>query len=249
MSTLPSVSIFFFESQKDILHYPFFPDLKIGKELQFLYKIGIIKKIKKLKEVEDKHININQNFVEMRMRVFVAIELSEKKKEHFLLVKKNLEKVNEDVKWIKREAMHITLKFLGEVSKDKVEEIKNNLTKTLQGFGSFILKIKGIGFFPNSVKPRIIWIGIEEAEKLKRLCQVVEDICFLSGVEREKRDFVAHLTLGRIRSLKKKDELIQKIKKFDNFSFGKIVVKEVSLMESRLFSHGAKHICLEKTSL
>ncbi len=183
------------------------------------------------------------------MRIFVAIELSEEKKEHFLLVRKSLEKVNEDVRWIRREAMHITLKFLGEVSKDKVEEIKNNLTKTLQGFGSFKIEIKGVGFSPNSVKPRIIWIGIEKTEKLKQLHRIVEDICFMSGIEREKRGFVAHLTLGRIRSLKKKDELIQKIKKLDNFSFGKIVVKEVSLMESRLFSHGAKHICLEKTSL
>ncbi len=183
------------------------------------------------------------------MRIFVAIELSEKKKEDFLLVRKSLEKVDAEVGWVKREAMHITLKFLGEVSKDKVEGIKNNLRKILPGFGPFRIKIKGVGFFPHYVKPRIIWIGIEKAEKLKRLHRIVEDICFISGFEKEKRDFVAHLTLGRIRSLKKKNELIQKIKEFDNFSFGEIVVKEVSLMESCLFSRGAKYICLEKTSL
>ena len=183
------------------------------------------------------------------MRVFVAIELSEKKKEHFLLVRKSLEKVDAEVRWVKREAIHITLKFLGEVSKDKVEGIKNGLKKTLPGFGSFRIEIKGIGVFPHYGKPRIIWIGIEKAEKLKQLHRVIEDVCFMSGFEKEKRDFVAHITLGRIRSLKKKNELIQKIKELDNFSFGEIIVKDVSLMESCLFSQGAKYICLEKTNL
>ena len=185
----------------------------------------------------------------MKMRIFVAIELSEKKKEHFLSVRKSLEKVDADVSWVKREAMHITLKFLGEVSKGKVEGIKNNLKKVLPGFGPFKVEIKGAGFFPHYVKPRIIWIGIEKTEKLKQLHQVVEDVCFMSGFEKEKRNFVAHLTLGRIRSLKKKNELIQKTEEFDNFSFGGIVVKEVSLMESCLFPYGAKYICLEKMSL
>ncbi|MCK4533190.1 RNA 2',3'-cyclic phosphodiesterase [bacterium] len=183
------------------------------------------------------------------MRIFVAIELSEKKKEHFLSVRKSLEKVDAEVRWVKREAMHISLRFLGEVSKEKVEGVKNNLKKVLSGFGSFKVEIKGAGFFPHYVKPRIIWIGIEKTEKLKQLHQVVEDVCFIYGFEKEKRDFVAHITLGRIRSLKKKNELIQKIEEFNDFSFGEMVVKDVSLMESCLFPRGAKYICLEKMSL
>lgn len=183
------------------------------------------------------------------MRVFVAIELPEEKKEQLVLGRKSLEKVNAEVKWIEKNAIHFTLKFLGEVSGSKVEEIKNNLRHAISGFGPFKINIKGFGVFPHYVNPRIIWVGIHEREKLKQLHQIVEEICFLSGFEKEKRDFIAHLSLGRVRYLKDKNGLIQKIKELNTLSFGEIQIKEISLMESWLYPSGAKYTCLEKINL
>lgn len=182
------------------------------------------------------------------MRIFIAIELPEEKKEQLASIKGELEKIKADVKWVRPDAIHLTLKFLGEISGDRLEKIKTNLRQIIPGFGSFKIEIKGMGIFPHYNKPRIIWVGVDE-EKLKQLNHRIEEAMILLGFEKEKRDFIAHLTLGRLRSLKNKDKLIRKIKELSNLSLGEIKIKEISLMESHLSSQGARYTCLERVRL
>jgi 2'-5' RNA ligase len=105
-----------------------------------------------------------------------------------------------DVKWVKPESMHLTLKFLGETPENRVPDIKNALAEALAGKSALDLAIKGCGSFPGQKKPQVVWLGLDgQVEGLKDLARDIEARLELLGFPPERRSFKAHLTLGRMR--------------------------------------------------
>ncbi len=102
------------------------------------------------------------------------------------------------IRWVQPDNIHLTLKFLGDVSPEKLESIAAALKDEIKSCERFSMTVKGLGAFPNSNHPRIIWIGLNAPPALTELQRIVEHIASLMGYSPEERPFSPHLTIGRI---------------------------------------------------
>lgn len=102
--------------------------------------------------------------------------------------------------WVKPENIHLTLKFLGELSPARADEVAEALQGVAEGLEPFTLTASGVKGFPNLARPRVLWVGIEENEALLSLYEEIEQTLSYINIEKETRPFRAHLTLCRIRS-------------------------------------------------
>ena len=137
-----------------------------------------------------------------QVRTFIAIELDETINAALTDLQGQLKaKIPQgSVRWVKPGGIHLTLKFLGDVPANRIEEIERALTQACAGFPAFSLSVGGLGCFPNPRRPRVVWVGVqEESGTLARLQKAIEDGMEKLGFAPERRKFHAHLTLGRVR--------------------------------------------------
>ncbi len=161
------------------------------------------------------------------MRLFIAIEVSKEAQEHLFSVQKNLE--TDNAKLTLTKSFHLTLKFLGEITPEKTEEVKKRLA-TIK-FEPFTAQLDGTGVFPAEDYVRVVWVGIEPADVIKNLQQKIDEI--LAGLFPKEKDFKAHITLARVKSVENKKQFAEHVKslKIEPISFE---VKEFKLIESQL---------------
>lgn len=134
------------------------------------------------------------------MRLFIALELPPEAVQAADRIAKELKASGADVKWVKPEAMHLTLKFLGETPEGQVADISEALGGACQGRQSLALSLKGCGAFPSPQKPQVVWLGLDgQTSALTDLAREMEERLELLGFPPERRSFKAHLTLGRLR--------------------------------------------------
>ncbi len=114
-------------------------------------------------------------------------------------LKKDLAGAFAGASWVRPENIHLTLKFLGELSPARAGEVAEVLKGTAEGLEPFTLRASGVGGFPNLTRPRVLWVGIEESEALLSLYEEIEQALSYIGIEKETRPFRAHLTLCRTR--------------------------------------------------
>jgi len=146
------------------------------------------------------------------MRAFIAIELSDQIKDSLAQVQSHLKYSAADVKWVNKENIHLTLKFLGDITEEKCTKIKSILDDIGKNTKPFSLSIKEIGAFPTIDHPRVIWVGLDNgADESKELAKNISERLLEIGFQEESRPFAAHLTIGRVRSAKNKDALKQKL--------------------------------------
>ncbi len=146
----------------------------------------------------------------------------------------------EGVRAVKPSQFHLTLKFLGEISTKQLESIQNTISQVK--YSPFEIYLKGMGCFPNINRVRVIWIGISDgAEKLKQLAGFIEELLIPIGFIKDKRPFSPHLTLARVKYLKKdqKMALIHKIEELKELKIGTQNVDRVILKKSTLTPKGA----------
>ncbi|MGA0274880.1 MAG: RNA 2',3'-cyclic phosphodiesterase [Dehalococcoidia bacterium] len=135
-------------------------------------------------------------------RLFVAIELPMKLKRTFAdLAGSFRPREYERVRWIEQEAMHLTLKFLGDTPIEDVEAIKTSLARVASSSGKFTIKIGRTGCFPSFRDPRICWVGLAgELRRLEQLQGRVEGSMVNLGFKPEDREFRPHVTIGRTKA-------------------------------------------------
>ena len=117
---------------------------------------------------------------------------------------------------VKVSQLHITLKFLGEITEKESDTVKQALSSI--ELPSFSLNFSNLGCFPNERRPRVVWVGIDQGhQELIALTKEVEKRLSALGFPREKRRFSPHLTLGRIKFLKEddKEQLTNFMQSFD----------------------------------
>ena len=100
-----------------------------------------------------------------KLRTFIAIGLPAEIKAFLGKLQETLKKSNADVKWVKPENIHLTLKFLGEREKKKIDEIIKIIDDVSSEASVFQLEISSIGAFPKKEYPRVIWVGLNEGDK------------------------------------------------------------------------------------
>jgi len=174
------------------------------------------------------------------IRSFIAIELPGSLHKELSEAETILRKSNADVKWVNPENIHITLKFLGNVTPEKIKEIEKLLDEFTKGLAPFSIEAKGLGAFPKLAYPRVIWAGIEDQTgKLKEIAENFDGAISKLGFEKENREFSAHLTLGRVRSPKNKEKLKEIIEKTPFLSVVDIKVDKIVLFKSTLTQSGS----------
>ncbi len=178
------------------------------------------------------------------IRSFIAIELPDEVKEIVAMIIKRLRPAQyRYVKWVAPVGIHLTIKFLGNISSDQLPQI-TGIMKTAAGrVPPLQLRLGGMGMFPNEQRPRVIWVALEgNTEPLAAMQSEIEKALAPLGFAPENRAFTPHLTIGRVRDNASPEErkeiaVVVKEKKIDyDVSF---TLREISLMKSTLTPTGA----------
>jgi 2'-5' RNA ligase len=184
------------------------------------------------------------------MRAFIAIELSPEVKESLARIQSHLKYSGADVKWIEKESIHLTLKFLGDITEEKRKEIELILDETGRSTKPFEISIKDIGAFPNINYPRVIWVGLDKgAVESKTLAEKISEELLKISFQKEPRPFAPHLTIGRVRSPKNKEALKEKIGTCQMPISKPQLISSVLLFESKLSSKGPTYTKLHEVEL
>ncbi|MBI5167092.1 MAG: RNA 2',3'-cyclic phosphodiesterase [candidate division NC10 bacterium] len=180
------------------------------------------------------------------IRSFIAVNLTEGLRQPLSQLQEVLRAPAADVSWVRPENLHLTLKFLGEVSAKRLDTVKVVLQGIARTMPPFILSLSGLGAFPNSRAPRVVWVGIQDgALELQRLQEGLETALGLRGFPREGRSYTPHLTLGRVRSPRNREGLAECLSTLKAEYLGGMQVERVDLMRSDLSPKGAIYTILE----
>jgi len=179
-----------------------------------------------------------------QVRSFVAIELPEELKAGLTQLQAQLKSGEQPwVKWVDPYSIHLTLKFLGNITVDRIGEITRAMEAAAQGIPPFHLVVKGLGVFPNLRRVQVAWVGLSgELDKLSQLQQCIESNLARLGFAPESRPFTPHLTLARLRnqaSLDERQRFGQLIADTRFEAAYTIEVDTVNLMRSQLTREGA----------
>lgn len=144
------------------------------------------------------------------LRTFIAVELDEELGDNLGRLQRRLQEqlASRSVRWVQPEGIHLTLKFLGDTTPEQVERVKAALAKAAAEARPFTFTVGGLGCFPNTRAPRVVWVGLQEVTgELKRLRDAVEKHVAPLGFPTEQRAFSPHLTLGRVQRYASKSEV------------------------------------------
>jgi len=135
------------------------------------------------------------------LRAFIAIDLPQNLQDSIEKQTARLRQTLGDqiIRWVPTQNMHLTLKFIGDISTSHVEFLKQLIAHEAASHMQFELQIGGLGSFPTSRQPRILWAGLHAPAELVSLQKSIETGASRLGYEKEERDFSPHLTLGRVR--------------------------------------------------
>jgi 2'-5' RNA ligase len=174
------------------------------------------------------------------IRSFIAIEVPQPLLARIEELQRELKRMEADVKWVRPEGIHLTLKFLGSIHAQDLEKLARAIGPIVAAWNPFELRIHGLGCFPSSRSPRVIWAGIDRGDgEASSLQKVIEDKAADFGFAPEARPFKPHLTLGRVRTPRGRNSLIQVMENYKDVEIGTFLAREVFLFKSELQPSGA----------
>ena len=188
------------------------------------------------------------------IRTFIAVDLPSSVLDALGQISDQLQSKFSDtpVRWVDVEKMHLTLKFLGDVSRENISMVERILRSEASKRPVMEIGIGGIGAFPKMRHPRVIWIGVEAPSELFDLRRGIEDGVARLGYNYDKYDFTPHLTLGRISRKASASDVRTVGKVLHDFQVGFIGVARIDavhLYRSDLRPDGAKYTCIYSADL
>lgn len=184
------------------------------------------------------------------MRLFIAVPIPADIGGKLGEIINGLKRTGADVKWVKPESIHITLKFLGETDEKKIPAIVSAIENLSIKSKDLTAEVHGIGFFPDQKRPRVIWAGLRENKPfLSDAALKIDQALSAHGFEREKRRFSPHLTIGRFRGNRGLQALIFETEKLKAASFGSFPITCFNLYSSTLKPSGAEYKILRSFDL
>ena len=183
------------------------------------------------------------------IRAFFAISLPLEFKEEIARLQDILKKTRAEVKWVRPESVHLTLKFLGQVAEDIIDPLAEAASEIASQTQAITLTLNSTGVFPGPKRPKVAWLGLSgDVGKIIDLQKGLEDTAEKFGFAGEKRKFSPHLTLGRIRSSKGIKEFMTELDRLDPQPL-EFMASEVVLFRSELKPTGAIYTPLKKLPL
>jgi 2'-5' RNA ligase len=182
------------------------------------------------------------------VRLFVALEIPAAVRDNLTAQVAELRELSAKVadkrpRWVRPENLHVTLKFIGEVSPTKLEGIRDALS-AIRSDAPVEIKFRGLGFFPNEQHPRVLWAGLDASANLPPLAGDIDGALETQGIALERRPFTPHLTLARIEPPGLHEKLRAAIQKNGAREFGSFQTREFYLIESKLKPSGAEYTTL-----
>jgi len=182
------------------------------------------------------------------LRTFIALDMPPEIKTALEKYVQPLKSLRGRVSWVKRENLHLTLKFLGDTPANRVDEIAVALQEVATASTPFAADIADCGAFPNDKASRVLWVGInDESGTLLKLAKAIDERLHRFGFAKEKRDFTPHLTIGRVKDLRI-PEIIRGLKE-KMFTAMPAQFDEIIFMQSELNPAGSIYTPLLKLKL
>ncbi len=170
------------------------------------------------------------------MRAFLGIPISEEIKPKILEIQRKFSKF--DIKFVEPENLHFNIKFFKEIKDEEVKKLKQILEEISEKFEPFEIVIKGLGVFPNKNYIRVIWLGVKDGyDIITSLAETIQDSIEVLGFLKEEK-FIPHLTLGRVKTGRNKNELRILIEELEDIEIGKMKVDAIVLFKSKLTPKG-----------
>ena len=192
------------------------------------------------------------------MRVFLAVELSSPARDRIAALQYEWKPRIQSARWVRPENLHLTLRFLGEVTPSVVSALAETLPQSVRGCRPLRFSLRGGGCFPNVKRPRVVWLGVDPVpDELHRVHGAVDEAVRRHGFPPEARGFEPHLTIARVKTLPSETSaetsaetseppLMSALEERD---FGETRVSEIVLFESRLSPRGASYHAVERVRL
>ena len=169
------------------------------------------------------------------MKVFIAIDLPEEVRQNLAVVQRELRGVSNTIRWVSTDSAHLTLKFLGEITDEKVEEVHQVMANV--SWKQFQISVKGVGFFPGALSPRVLWAGMH-APTLETLAERIDSKMETFGFEKERRKYRPHITLARAKRGALDSAFVTAASQFEERDFGSFLVDRCFLYRSDLQTSG-----------
>lgn len=183
-------------------------------------------------------------------RLFVAVKINpdEKLLEQYYRFRKWFK--TDRITWVDKEFMHITLEFIGDTPEEKIPVIHETLEKVAESHTAFKASIKGAGVFGSTYKPRVLWFGVEDTwNKVSALAMNITGALEEKGWENDRQNYIPHLTIARIKYVRIKKKLSEKVAKMQQKHLQDFPVDAFYLIESELTQDGPKYHTLHSYSL
>ncbi len=194
------------------------------------------------------------------MRLFIALDLDAAIRERIRLFMDGVRNFAPDVRWVRPESLHVTLKFIGEKPAESVDQIKIALSAI--HVAPIEITFQGYGFFPTSKSPRVFWIGMQSGPELATLASSIDETTSRSGIPKEEHAFTPHLTLARggrgsgaphhkagDRPNRHFQRLQEKLAALPSPEFGTMAAHEFFLFQSELGRGGSRYTKLARFPL
>jgi len=178
------------------------------------------------------------------IRTFFAIELPVDIRRIIVNTLDNLNLYSsKSIKWVSRDHLHITIKFIGEFNPEHTELLKKKIQQEFVNCQPFSIHLSQFGFFPNQKNPKVLWLGAQDSGKIHQLAKIIEDTASIFGYPQENKPFHPHITLGRIRhTLSANDiDVLSTCLKSNNLDNVQVFIKEVVFNKSDLKRTGPEY--------
>lgn len=179
------------------------------------------------------------------VRSFIAVDLDEQLIPSVVTIQSQI--TEGKIKFVEPENLHFTLKFLGELTEGKAQDVLVKLKEICSAFKPFTITIKGLGAFPSLDYMKVIWVGVE-SEEFYTLSKLVDSGMGKLGFKQEKTT-VPHLTVGRVKAPGNKPKFRAQVEALQTTSIGDMVVTTVTLKKSELTRKGPIYTNIEEIAL
>jgi 2'-5' RNA ligase len=180
------------------------------------------------------------------MRVFIAIDIPGEIRQRLAAMQEQLREMSASAKWVASDSIHLTLKFIGETSERRLEDVHTALVGL--AWKPLSVAVRGVGFFPGTRSPRVFWAGLH-SPTLEGLATEIDSRLSRAGFDSEERAFRPHLTLARTRDNRLESTLVKAAAEFGDTELGTFVADRFFLYQSTLKPGGAIHTKLKEYPL